>query len=131
MADNYLSGKTGYVIVTPSANAGGGDSVFFSFAKWRLSIKVGKPKVTNFNTAPYQALVSGIYAATVTLDGPYNQGSMPLQAGLQYDFVLGWAENIFITVSCIVDLELTNDVDGNPAVMVSGESTGSMGISIA
>ena len=118
MADQYLSGKTGFV----QANG-----ATYNFSEWGLSIKVGKPKITNFMTAPYQGLVSGIIAGTLKLRGPYNAGNMPLTAGATYVFNLGWAPGLFITVTCIIDLELTNDVEGNPAVMVNGESTGPMG----
>lgn len=118
----YLSGKTGFVLVAGTA---------FAFGKWRLSISVGKPKVTNFKTSPYQALVSGIYAGKLTLDGPYEATAMPLTAGGEYLFTLGWTAALNIQVTCIIDLDLTNDVEDAPRVSVSGESDGIFGIAIA
>lgn len=117
----YLSGKTGSVLV---------NGVAYPFDKWKLSITVGKPKVTNFKTSPYQALVSGILAGKLSLEGPYDAGNMPLTGGNEYVFTLGWTVALNIQVQCIVDLDLSNDVEQNPKVSISGESDGSFGISI-
>lgn len=117
MPDNYISGKTGSVLV-------GG--VAYAFGKWKLSMKTGLPKVTNFNTGGYQLLVSGITSGTITLEGPYNQGNMPVTCGNSYAFTLTWAPTITIAVTAFVEsIEASDDVEGAGHVVVTAQSSGS------
>jgi hypothetical protein len=120
--DNYVAGKVGFVAV---------NAVVYPFAKWRLSLKVGKPKVTNFTSEGFQALVSAINAATMSLEGAYNIGNMPLTNGFRYTFHFGFTTAIYLVGDFIVDLDLNNDVEDVPRVTVSGESTGPFTLSIA
>lgn len=124
MADNYLSGVTGAVYL-------GGVSPEIPFQKWGLSIKTGLPKVNNFTSA-FQLLVAGITSGTITADGPYNQGNMPIASGKEYSFQLDWYPGIHIMVSAFVEsLDLDNDVEGAPRVRITAQSTGAFTLSIA
>lgn len=118
-----LSGKTGFVTDSTGTTR--------SFGKWSLAIKVGKPKVTNWNTSPYQALVSGIYSGNLSLSGPYDYGNMPFTAGGPQVFNLGLFNGVYLTGAFIIDIDIDNDVDGNPSVKITGESSGAFSISIA
>lgn len=122
MTANYLSGITGAVLVGATA---------YSFSKWRIAIKCGLPKVTNFNTAPYQQLVAGILSSTVTLEGPYDQGNMAFTAGTSYAFILRWTASISLTITGFIE-ELTpdEDVDGSPRVSITVQSNGTFTASI-
>lgn len=112
----YLSGKTGYVAL---------GSTPYSFGKWKCSIKSGLPKVTNFKSQGFQALVAGILSSTITLSGPYEVGAMPLVAGQAYEFHLGLDVGIELVVTARIEtLEPDNDVEGAPAVSVTAQSTG-------
>lgn len=122
MADNYISGTSGLVTI---------GSTNYSFAKWRIAIKSGLPKVTNFNSTPYQLLVAGILSSTVTLEGPYNQGNMAFTAGVSYVWILKWTPSISLTITGFIE-ELTpdDDADGSPRVNITIQSSGSFTASI-
>lgn len=123
-APNYLSGVTGFITVTPPGTD-------FDFQKWGLSLKTGLPKVNNFSSA-FQILVAGLSSATITADGPYNEGNMPLVSGNYYAFALGWDAGISILVSGYIEsLDLDNDVEAAPRVRITAQSSGSFTLSIA
>lgn len=110
-----LTGITGYVKV-------GGASLAFS--KWKLAIKVGLPKLTNFLTQGFQKNGRGVKGATVTISGPFD-AAMPLIAGTVYEFTLGWDAGLEIVVSARVgQSDLDNDVEQNPNAGFTAESTG-------
>lgn len=112
----YLSGKSGYVKV------GAGT---YSFGKWRLPMKGGAPKVTNFTSLGFQALVPGIISGTVILSGPWNVGNTPIAVGFAYVFHLGLDTGLELAVTALVtDITPENDVEGTPQVSVTAESTG-------
>lgn len=123
MPDNYLSGITGAVLIGSTA---------YSFSKWKVPMKCGLPKVTNFNSAPYQLLVAGILSASIYLEGPYNNTNMPFTCGTSYTWIMRWTALISLTVTAFIE-ELTpdNDVDGSPRVAITAQSSGSFTAAIA
>ena len=129
MPANYLSGITGFVAI---AAAGGGEmgASDYTFAKWSVSLKTNLPKVNNFSSA-FQLLVAGLQDATIQLEGPYNEGNMPLTTGVQYDFFLGWVSGIYLSVPAFVEsIDPDNDIDGAPRIKVTAKSSGSFTVSI-
>jgi hypothetical protein len=116
MADNYISGKSGSVTIA---------AVAYPFGKWKLAMKSGLPKVTNFSTGGYQLLVSGITQGTITLEGPYNEGNMPLTAGNSYAFVLLWATGISLSCTAFVEsIEASTDVEQAGHIVVTAQTSG-------
>jgi hypothetical protein len=111
-----LSGKTGYTKL---------GSAIYPFGKWKFSIKAGSPKVTNFTSLGFQALVGGVISGTVTLSGPWNVGSTPVAANGVYVFHLGLDTGIELVVTAqVTAIDPENDVEGTPQVSVTAESTG-------
>src|SRR6185437_7116347 len=94
MAQNFISGKNGYVNV---------EGVAYSFGKWRCPMTAGTPKVFNFNGGGFEQYVSGLIGAKVTLEGPWDVGNMPLVVGNTYTFTLGVSVSVFLTVAGIVN----------------------------
>jgi hypothetical protein len=116
MPFNPISGIAG------STTVGG---VTYAFGKWKLSFKSGLPKVNNF-TSVYQQLVTGLLSATLTLDGPYDGGNMPLTAGATYVFVCKFSSAITLTLSAIVEsIDPTQDIEDAARVSVTAQSSGS------
>lgn len=94
-------------------------------------MKSGLPKVTNFNSSPYQLLVAGILSATVYLEGPYNQGNMPFTAGTSYAWILGFTNSISLTVTAFIEeIGIDEDVEGSPRINITAQSSGSFTASI-
>lgn len=119
----YLSGITGSVAV---------GATNYAFSKWRIPMKSGLPKVTNFNTAPYQQLVTGILSATIYLEGPYDQGSMAFAAGTSYGWILRWTSSVSLTVTAFIEeLQPDVDVEGAARVAITAQSSGSFTASIS
>ncbi len=117
MADNYLAGKTGFVTI---------GSTSYSFAKWKSALKTALVKVTNFTTAGYQLLVAAITSATLTVEGPYNEGNMAFTAGVSYTWVLGFTTMVSLTISAFIEqISVDNDVEGAPRVEITAQSSGS------
>lgn len=116
----FFSGKSGRVMV---------DGLGYAFGKWKQAIKTPAPKVTNYespgNNGPQQANVAGVDAATITLDGPWDVGNMPLVSGEVYQFDLMVSPSVGQTVAArVTSIEPSNDVEGTPMVTVEAESTG-------
>lgn len=122
MPFNPIGGPSGSVLV-------GG--VAFSFGKWRASIKSGAPKVNNFNSG-YQQLVTGLLSASISIDGPYDGGNMPLVAGATYVFTLKFNNALSFLVSCIVtEIGPSQDIEDAARLSVSAESSGSFTAAVA
>jgi hypothetical protein len=118
MADNYISGKAGAVYISTTA---------YSFGKWKVTFKAGAPKITNFTTAGFQALLAGIISATISVSGPYNNGNMGFTVGNTYTFILYFdhANTISLSVPVILtSIDSDDDVEGSPHITLTGESTG-------
>jgi hypothetical protein len=112
----FLSGTTGYVKV---------GVITYRFGKWKITIKAGTPKVTNFAGSGYQQIVPGVVMATITLSGAYDSGNMPLAANSVYAFHLGMDTGVELAIPAQVSgIEADNDVEGTPTVSVTAESTG-------
>lgn len=119
----YLSGSKGFVTV-------GG--VPYSFNKWKFPMKGGTPKVSNWTTGPYQAVVPGMIDGTITLSGPWNVGSTPLAVNGVYVFALGLDTGVSLGVTAQVNsIEPDNDQEGTPTVSVTAVSTGAFTAAIA
>lgn len=119
---SFLSGSTGYVKLGSTA---------YAFNKWRLDIKAGSPKVTNFTSGGYQQVVPGIVAGALSLSGPYNQGSMAVAVNGTYVFHLGMDTGVELSVSAqVTGVTVENDVEGTPMVSVTAETSGSFTSSI-
>lgn len=119
----YLSGTSGFV------KLGATD---YAFGKWKIALRSGAPKVTNFTSGGYQEIVGGVIAGTITLNGPYNQGAMALAANTSYVFHLGMDTGVeFSLTARITNLEVDNDTEDAPRVTVTAESSGSFTASIS
>ena len=117
MPQNLLSGKTGSVLI---------GTVSMSFGKWKAAFKTNLPKVNNWNSTPYQALVSGLTSGTLTISGPYDEGNMPFVCGNSYTFILGFTDTINLTCTVLIEsIDAENDVDGAPSISITGQSNGS------
>ena len=118
----FLSGVTGFVKVGAAT---------YAFGKWKLAIKAGNPKVTNFAGGGYQDLVRGVISATLSCSGAYDVGNMPLAAGTTYVFTLGLSPGVQLSASFLVtSLDVDNDVEDAPRLNITGESTGTFTASI-
>lgn len=112
----FKSGFSGYVLVGSTA---------YTFGKWKLAMKGGTPKTTNFTSGGYRTLVPGIIEGTITLSGPWNVGSTPLAVNSSYVFHLGLDTGVELVVTAQVSsIEPDNDVEGTPQVSVTAESNG-------
>lgn len=120
---SYLSGTTGYVKI---------GSTSYSFKKWSLSMDVKMIPVNNFTSAGAQEIVSGFKSATLTVEGPYNQGSMAFTVGTQYTFLCGFDTGVEISVPAKVS-NITPDVDadGGEVIKMTAMSNGSVTLSIS
>ena len=122
MPFNPISGTSGSVTV-------GGAT--YAFGKWRLSLKAGLPKVNNF-TSVYQQLVVGLLSATLTLEGPYDGGNMPLTAGTSYVFVCKFSSTYTLTLTALVEsIDPSQDIEDAGRVSVTAQTSGSFTASIA
>jgi hypothetical protein len=116
MPFNPIGGPSGSVLV-------GG--VAYAFGKWRFSMKTGLPRVNNFTSA-YQLLVAGLTSGTLTLDGPYDGGNMPLTSGTSYAFTLRFSGAISLLVTALVgEIGPSQDIEDAARVTVTAESNGS------
>ncbi|HEY1191121.1 MAG TPA: hypothetical protein VGE74_26035 [Gemmata sp.] len=116
------SGKSGYVAV--------GD-VPFAFGKWKLAMKAGTPKTTNFLSGGFQTVVPGVIEGTITLSGPWDVGNMPIGVNGVYPFHLGLDTGVELVVTAQVSgIDADNDVEGTPSVSVTATTTGSFSAAI-
>lgn len=118
-----LSGKTGYVKV---------GSTDYAFGKWKVGIKGGAPKITNWKTGGFQKVVPGVVLGDLTLNGPMDAGSMPLAVNTTYTFHLGMDTGIELAVPAqVTGIDVDNDVEDAPRVSVTATSNGEFTASIA
>lgn len=115
MPFNPIGGPSGSVLV-------GGTP--YAFGKWRAALKNGLPRVNNFTSA-FQQLVAGLTSATLSMDGPYDAGNMPLVSGNLYEFTLNFAPSISLVVNGRVgEISPSQDIEDAARVSVTVESTG-------
>jgi len=119
MADSFFGGPRGYV----QNNATG---KYFSFDKWKLSMKTTLVEVTSFTSNGYQVMVPAITSAQLSVSGPYNYGNMPFSTGVGYTWNCGFSPSIYIQVYALIEtIEPDVDVKGRASVSIAAQSSGS------
>lgn len=123
MAQNLLSGKSGY-FSTGSAT--------YSFGKWEADVKAKMVPVPNFNGLGFMQYVVGLIESKISITGPYDQGNMAFTVGTQYTWHLGLnAGPVELAIPGILEgIKMAEDVEGNPVVTLTVQSTGSFTASI-
>lgn len=122
MPFNPIAGPSGSVLV-------GG--VACAFGKWRFQMKAGTPRVNNFTSA-YQQLVTGLVSGTLTIEGPYDGGNMPIAIGLVYVFTLRFNGSIALVASALVsDISPSQDIDDAARLSITAETSGSFTAAVA
>jgi hypothetical protein len=109
MAANYLSGVQAAVLIGATP---------YSFSKWSIPIEIDLPKITNFTSQAFQAIVAAVTRGTITLQGPYNQGNMPFTAGSSYTFILQYTNSVSITVTALIE-QIRPDIDVEDAQRIT------------
>jgi hypothetical protein len=121
---NQLSGKIGYV------NIG---STPYAFRHWSVPLKAEILDVSNFLSAGFDQEIVGFFGCKIDLEGPYDEGNMPLTVGALGTFHLGFNATgaIELLVNAIVD-EVTATVDAKKeqTLKVSAKSTGVFTINV-
>lgn len=105
--------------------------VAYALGKWRFSQKAALPKVNNF-TSGYQELVSGLKSGTITMEGPYNAGAMPMSAGSSYALTLRVVAGVDLlapTAYC-ESIDPSQDIDDAARVTMTFQTSGSFSYSI-
>jgi len=116
MPQDFLTGKDGFV------NTGG---VNYSFGKWKWSAKAKMVPRPNFNGGGFEQYVVGLLGGKITISGPYDSGNMPFAVGAQYNWTLGLAVSVFLTVPGILEgIEVDEDVEDGPMVNLTVQSNG-------
>lgn len=101
MSDNFISGNDAYVAL---------DSVEYAFNKWTLPIEGGIRKFFAFGSKFQRTLPGGI-SSTIQLDGPYNQGNMPLALHALVEVHLGWEQGVELVVPArVANIEFSNAI---------------------
>ncbi len=112
----FLSGKDGSVKIGATS---------FAFGKWRVPLKIGLPKVTNFTSQGAQLLVTGVYAGTVIVEGPWDVGNMPFALGQSAVWLLGVSNAIALSVTGYIEsIEPSDDTEDTPRVTITVQSSG-------
>lgn len=115
MPFNPIGGPSGSVLV-------GG--VAYAFGRWRFSIKGGLPRVNNFTSA-FQQLVAGLTSGTITLEGPYDGGNMPLAILTSYVFTLKYSNAITLAATALVgEINPSQDIEDAGRISVTAETSG-------
>lgn len=122
MPDAFISGNSSYFRL---------GAVSYSFNGWRLNVDPGLKKFFAFGSA-FQRTLPGGFAASISADGPYNAGNMPLTPGVVYEAHLGFDTGIEFVVSArLGPVDYTNKIQagGDPAtISVTLESEGAFSI---
>lgn len=111
-----LSGKSGSIAL-------GGTN--YDFGKWELEFDGDDPEVTNFSSGGCYENLAGIDKSTITADGPYNAGNMPLTRGVVYTFLLRASNAVTWTVAARVkSIKPVTDVKDAVRLSITAVSTG-------
>jgi hypothetical protein len=111
-----LSGILGSVVVNGSA---------YNLGKWRISMKNKAVDRAGFLSQGYQANAKGRTGGTISISGPYDGVGPPLTVGDDYEFTLGFTDDLNIVVNArVTDITPANDADDGPVVDISAESNG-------
>lgn len=118
----FYSGTVGYVVL---------GSTTYSFGKWKLAIKAGAPKTTNYTSGGFQSVVPGVVQGDITVSGPWNVGSTPVAINGVYVFHLGLNTGVeLVCTAQVTGIDPENDVEDTPKVSVTATSTGAFGAAI-
>jgi hypothetical protein len=110
-----LSGKAGAVLV---------GSVPYAFGKWQYDMKTDTPAVNNFTSA-YRQLVSGLTQGTITTEGPYDNGNMPLTSGNTYTLTCQQTSGVNLTGTAILaNIVSSQDIEDAARIKCVWEVTG-------
>lgn len=74
-----------------------------AFDKWTLEMSSGLPVVTNFTSAGFQTLTTGVQKGQITLEGPYDLAHMAIAFGTLYTVVLSLTSGSAISVPAYVE----------------------------
>lgn len=123
MPDNFISGNEAYVKLGVAA---------YSFNKWRIPIDGGVKKFFAFGSN-FQLTLPGGIGAQIVVEGPYNQGNMPLVLNNLYAVHLGWMAGVEILVTArLAKIEYNNQLSsgGEPGgATCTFESHGAFAVS--
>jgi hypothetical protein len=125
MAFNPLAGIQGAVKFTATA---------YAFGKWKATIKNKLGDVSNFTGGGYEQWIAGLTGAKITLEGPYDEGNMPITVGNSYSLVLQFTSTGPITLSLTAlceTIEPSVDVQNPQGITATFQSTGSFTAAIA
>ena len=97
----------------------------YKLRNWQLKMHCDAVDTTNFSsTNGGRENVAGLKNATLTAEGPYDQGSLAFTCGTTYAFILNAGSSSF-TVTCrVTDLTPGVAVDGVAVVNLEAVSTG-------
>lgn len=119
----FLSGKQGSIAV---------DGSDFNLSKWKAAMNTKVLPVNNFGSEGWQEVLDGFSKATVTAEGFYDSGSMPIEVGQFYEFTLRCSPSIALTVTAMVqDLVVDTDAEGTVNVSITAESDGAFTAAIS
>lgn len=122
MPFNPIGGPSGSVLVA---------GVPYAFGKWRCGMKANLPRVNNFTSA-FQQLVVGLKSNSITLEGPYDGGNMPLTVGNSYAFTLRFTAGLDLLITALVaEISPSQDIEDAARISITCESSGTFTASIA
>jgi hypothetical protein len=112
---SFASGKDGAVLV---------GSTPYAFGKWDLDINTKAVPTNNFTSQGFNDNVAGFTGGTITLQGPWDIGSMPLTSGTVYTFNLNNGITTIPVPARVTNIKPSNDAEGTPTVSVTAVSKG-------
>jgi hypothetical protein len=119
--------------VNASVKQPGTPEKIHSFAEWEAAGECGVPNVTNFRTAPYQALLTGVFKGTITLNGPKDvsgDDSFLLGGGIT-ELRLYWNATLFLKyVGVIASYRLTQNVQEHGKQQIVLQTTGALSVAL-
>jgi hypothetical protein len=124
----YLSG------VNASVRQPGTPEKLHSFAEWEAAGECGTPEVTNFRTAPYQALLTGIFKGTITLNGPKDSSgddNFILGGGIS-EIRLYWNGSLCLKyIGLVASYRLSQNVQEHGKQQIVIQTTGALSVALA
>ena len=98
----------------------------YKFKNWTLDKTVDIHDTSNFDsTDDCKENVAGMRSATLSLEGPYDQGVMLFVEGTSYTFVLSAGTSTFTVAARVKNVKPVTDTDNVVRVSVEAVSTGS------
>jgi hypothetical protein len=97
----------------------------YSFSTWDLTLNCSLPKITNFTSGGFQALLAGIVSGQISVKGPYNNTNMAFTVGNLYTWTLGFTTSVVINVPGLIEsITSDDDVKEFPKISITAKSTG-------